>query len=53
MPNGAGVFDAGTFYWSWGLDDEQFDQHVPAHTASSPGFQRFTANILAYLLARK
>ncbi|HKT39944.1 MAG TPA: N,N-dimethylformamidase beta subunit family domain-containing protein, partial [Ktedonobacterales bacterium] len=53
MPNGAGVFDAGTFYWSWGLDNERFDQRVPAHTASSPGFQRFTANILAYLLARK
>jgi hypothetical protein len=53
LPNGAGVFDAGTFYWSWGLDDEQFDENIPAHATSSPGFERFTANILAYLLARR
>jgi hypothetical protein len=53
MPNGAGVFDAGTFYWAWGLDDERFDGAVPEHFSSSAGFQRFTANILAFLLARK
>lgn len=52
LPNGVGVFDAGTFYWSWGLDDKPFDSYGPSVGSSSPGFQRFTANILAYLLAR-
>jgi hypothetical protein len=52
MPNGAAVFDAGTFYWSWGLDDQQFDGYRPTAGSNGPGFQQFTANILAYLLAR-
>jgi hypothetical protein len=49
--SGARVFDAGTFQWSWGLDDMRFDRQVPPHAYSTPGFQQFTANILAYLLA--
>jgi N,N-dimethylformamidase beta subunit-like protein len=52
MTNGAKVFDAGTFYWSWGLDDKLFDGYRPTAGGSSRGFQRFTANILAYLLIR-
>lgn len=51
MPNGARVFDAGTFYWSWGLDDEVFDDSVLLrHAYSTPDFQRLTANLIAYLL---
>lgn len=48
---GAKVFDAGTWQWSWGLDDERFDPSVPAHAYSSPDFQTFTANLLSSLLA--
>jgi hypothetical protein len=47
-PGGARVFDAGTFYWSWGLDNDSFDK--TPRTYSTPAFQQFTANILTYLL---
>src|SRR5579859_1193438 len=46
----AKVFDAGTFYWGWGLDDGVFDKKSP-HQYSNPDFQKFTANILTYLIA--
>lgn len=49
--SGARVFDAGTFQWSWGLDDDSFDPHLPPRPYSSPAIQQFTANLLAYLLA--
>lgn len=58
-PGGARVFDAGTFQWEWGLDDSTFlpagSIPLPANTqrpSSYPGFQRLTANLIAYLLAR-
>jgi hypothetical protein len=50
-PSGAKVFDAGTFVWSWGLDDEQGEPTLVAHAESSPGFQHLTQNLLNYLLA--
>lgn len=50
--SGAHVFNAGTFYWAWGLDDDSFEPaaHLPAHHYALPAFRRFTANLLAYLL---
>jgi len=50
--SGARVFDAGTFYWAWGLDDDSFDPktHIPPRPYSTPAFQQFTTNLLAYLL---
>lgn len=50
--SGARVFDAGTFYWAWGLDDDSFDPgaQIPRLHYSTPAFQQFTANLLAYLL---
>lgn len=58
-PSGAKVFDAGTFQWEWGLDDGTFlpagSAFLPVHTHrpnSYPGFQKLTANLIAYLLAR-
>lgn len=50
-PSGAKVFDAGTFQWSWGLDDDRAWPGLAARTYANQGFQRYTANILAYLLA--
>jgi hypothetical protein len=52
IPHGAKVFDAGTFYWGWGLDDTSFDPRfqAPPHPYSSTAFQRLTANLIAYLL---
>lgn len=47
--SGARVFDAGTFLWGWGLDGDAFYPHADHHT-STPAFQRFTANLLMYLL---
>jgi hypothetical protein len=51
-PSGARVFDAGTFYWAWGLDDDSFvpSAHIPPHPYANAAFQRFTANLLAYLM---
>jgi hypothetical protein len=49
-PSGAKVFDAGTFFWSWGLHDDAIDPGLPKHTYSTRDFQTFTANIIAYLL---
>lgn len=51
-PSGAKVFDAGTFQWSWGLDNTEFVASVPRHHDASAGFQRLTQNIIAYLLVR-
>jgi N,N-dimethylformamidase beta subunit-like, C-terminal len=48
--SGAKVFDAGTFFWSWGLHDDAIVPALPKHTYSTVDFQTFTANILAYLL---
>lgn len=50
--SGAKVFDAGTFQWSWGLDDERFNPALPARSYSNSGFQAFTAHLLASLLVR-
>jgi len=49
-PSGARVFDAGTFFWAWGLDDDQIIPQAPTHHFSTPGFQVFTAHLIAYLL---
>src|SRR5581483_12012745 len=40
-PSGAIVFTAGTFYWSWKLDDNDYQRH-----GADPRVQRMTANIL-------
>ena len=50
--SGARVFDAGTFYWAWGLDDDSFHPgtRIPPHPYATPAFQKFTANLLTYLL---
>jgi hypothetical protein len=54
-PSGAHVFDAGTLEWNWGLDDAVFGAAggglAPPRHYSNPGFQRLTANLLAYLLS--
>ncbi|MGH2508400.1 MAG: N,N-dimethylformamidase beta subunit family domain-containing protein [Ktedonobacteraceae bacterium] len=49
-PSGAKVFDAGTFYWGWGLDNDSFDPATPLPTPVTPAFQQFTANLLAYMM---
>lgn len=51
-PNGVKVFDAGTFRWSWGLEDDEIDPTLPAHHYSSAGFRQLTANILSALLSK-
>jgi hypothetical protein len=51
--SGAKVFDAGTFQWQWGLDDDRPFPQLPEHHFSTPDFQRFTANIIAYLVQRR
>lgn len=48
--SGARVFDAGTFQWSWGLDDGSFPQVEDPHHVTNTGFQAFNANLIAYLL---
>ncbi len=48
--SGASVFDAGTFFWGWGLDNDAFDPASPLPTHATSAFQQFTANLLAYLL---
>ncbi|HEY7417467.1 MAG TPA: N,N-dimethylformamidase beta subunit family domain-containing protein, partial [Ktedonobacteraceae bacterium] len=49
-PGGARVFDAGTYWWALGLQNMHADASVPAGSYSSPDFQRFTSNLLSYLL---
>ena len=51
-PSGARVFDAGTFQWQWGLDNSSFPPTRAHRSFSTPDFQRFTTNIIAYLLSR-
>lgn len=48
--SGASVFDAGTFRWSWGLDDGPFPKTVAPHSYENAAFQKFNANLIAYLL---
>lgn len=50
--SGAKVFDAGTFYWAWGLDGRSFapQMRAPSQNQATPDFQQFTRNLLAYLL---
>ncbi|HEY7417112.1 MAG TPA: N,N-dimethylformamidase beta subunit family domain-containing protein [Ktedonobacteraceae bacterium] len=50
-PSGARVFDAGTFQWQWGLDNDSFLLTSTHRHYSNAGFQQFTANLIAYLLA--
>jgi hypothetical protein len=50
-PGGARVFAAGTFQWQWGLDNDTFLPSPTPRSFSSVGFQQFTANLIAYLLA--
>ena len=51
-PSGARVFSAGTFQWSWGLENSDFDagsgsaDRVEHHHVADPRMQRWTANIL-------
>jgi hypothetical protein len=49
-PSGARVFDAGTFYWSWGLDDAIGAPYVSPRNYANASFQRFTYNLIQYLL---
>lgn len=49
--SGARVFAAGTFQWSWGLDDwgaGTIYRHTSAY--ANAGFQKFNENLIAYLL---
>lgn len=48
--SGARVFDAGTFQWSWGLDDVTIDSQLHIKPVSNVGFQHFTANLFTWLL---
>lgn len=50
--SGARVFDAGTFYWGWGLDDDSFvpSAHLPPQHYATTAFQQFTMDLLTYLL---
>lgn len=50
--SGARVFDAGTFYWGWGLDDDSFvpSAHLPPQHYATAAFQQFTMDLLTYLL---
>jgi hypothetical protein len=50
-PSGAHVFDAGTFQWSWGLDDPRLDPQFGDYEFADPQFQQLNANLIAYLLA--
>jgi hypothetical protein len=50
--SGARVFDAGTFYWGWGLDDDVFGDPSQQRALSSADFRAFTANLIGYLLDR-
>jgi hypothetical protein len=45
----ARVFDAGSFYWAWGLDDLRLTEKGRT-VKSDANFQKFTANVFAYLL---
>ncbi|HEY7779223.1 MAG TPA: N,N-dimethylformamidase beta subunit family domain-containing protein [Ktedonobacterales bacterium] len=47
--NGARVFDAGTFYWVTRLYD-RYPSPLTFALTPRPGFERFTENILSYLL---
>lgn len=49
-PGGARVFDAATYWWALGLQNMHADASAPAGSYSSPDFQRFTTNLLGYLL---
>lgn len=48
--SGARVFDAGTYWWSLGLDNFRLDASAPSGSYRSDGFERFTVNLLGYLL---
>lgn len=48
--SGARVFDAGTFQWSWGLDSWGIGFGKHDHDYANAGFQKFNANLIAYLL---
>ncbi len=48
--SGARVFDAATYWWALGLENMHADASVPAGSSSSTDFQRFTSNLLGYLL---
>jgi hypothetical protein len=49
--SGAKVFDAGTFDWAWGLDDDSMEpQYLQPFKEASADFQRFTANLLNSML---
>jgi hypothetical protein len=49
-PGGARVFDAATYWWALGLQNMHADPGSPDGSYASPDFQRFTANLLGYLL---
>ena len=50
--SGAKVFDAGTLYWAWGLDDDVVvaSSAVPVHQLKSRDFIYLNQNLLRYLL---
>jgi len=48
-PSGAHVFDAGTYWWGWGLDNFRFGQSAHPGSLRSADFERFTVNLLSYL----
>jgi hypothetical protein len=52
-PKNSKVFSAGTFFWVDGLDDDQMIASAPAHTVSNPQFQKFTENLIRFLILKK
>jgi hypothetical protein len=52
-PKNAKIFSAGTFFWVRGLDDDQMISLAPAHAVSNAQFQRFTENLIRFLIRKK
>ena len=50
--SGAKVFDTGTLAWTTGFDKINIDAQMPRNAQGNADLQQFTANIVAYLLAR-
>ena len=52
-PHKAKIFSAGTFFWVRGLDDDQMIASAPAHAVSNAQFEKFTENLIRYLINKK
>jgi hypothetical protein len=52
-PKNSKIFSAGTFFWVRGLDDDQMIESAPAHTVSNAQFQKFTENLIRFLIIKE